>query len=136
MARHSSYAAVLVSAVLVLSVVGTTAALAATKPSSSPAITADGKKLYRQYCGSCHALAAALSAGFGSSKKKGLGQDGGPSFNSLRIPYAYSVAAVTEPTGGHELLRHQISAKKLHTVAAWLAQATRSHPIPAFPTGG
>ena len=60
----------------------------------------NGKRLYREYCGQCHALSAALAAGFGNSGG-GLGENGGPSFNNLRVPYAYSVEAVTEPTGGH-----------------------------------
>src|SRR4051812_29179031 len=61
-----------------------------------------GKQLYRKYCGQCHALQAALAAGFGSDK--GLGQDGGPSFNDLKVPYNLSIVAVTEQFGGHELV--------------------------------
>ena len=47
-----------------------------------------GKKVYRKYCGQCHALNEALAAGFGSDK--GLGTDGGPSFNNLKVPYNLS----------------------------------------------
>ena len=94
-----------------------------------------GRQLYRQFCGKCHALAAALSAGFGNAKG-GLGDLGGPSFNELRVPYSYSVQAVTEPTGGHEIVRRRINPKQLKQVSLWLAKVTRSHPIPALPTDG
>ena len=94
-----------------------------------------GKRLYRKYCGECHALSAALSAGFGSSNG-GLGPDGGPSFNDLRIPYLYRVDAVSEPTGGHELVRKRISMTDLREVATYVAKMTARNPIPALPTDG
>ena len=93
-----------------------------------------GKRLYRQYCGQCHALAQALSAGFGSNG--GLGQNGGPSFNDLRVPYTFSVEAVTEPTGGHEVVRRRITMSQLSQVAAYIARVTSQNPIPALPTDG
>jgi mono/diheme cytochrome c family protein len=103
------------------------------KPTAKSALVT-GRQLYRQYCGKCHALATALAAGFGSAK--GYGELGGPSFDQLQVPYAYSVQAVTEPTGGHELLRKRINSKQLHIVARWLARVTAKHPVPAFPTDG
>lgn len=81
-----------------------------------------GKELYREYCGECHALSAALAAGFGSTN--GLGQFGGSSFDNLRIPFDLSVAAVTEGTAGHEVLATKINQAQLHEVAAYLAVAT------------
>jgi mono/diheme cytochrome c family protein len=93
-----------------------------------------GKRLYRQYCGQCHALSAALAAGFGNNA--GLGQDGGPSFNDLRVPYLYSVEAVTEPTGGHELVQRRLSMPQLKAVATFIARTTIHNPIPALPTDG
>src|SRR5205814_8572271 len=124
---------VVVSAVLAVSVVASTRQLAAASP-STPSVTSDlatGRQLYRQFCGKCHALAQALSAGFGS--QNGFGELGGPSFNELRVPYSVSVTAVTEPTGGHELVRKKITARQLHVVARWIARATNRNPIPAFP---
>jgi mono/diheme cytochrome c family protein len=129
---------VVVSAVLAVTVVASTRSLAHASPSATAA-HADvltGRQLYRKFCGQCHALAKALAAGFGSNNPKGLGQLGGPSFNELRVPYAFSVQAVTEPTGGHELLQHKINSKQLHLVARWLANATRNNPVPAYPTDG
>ena len=106
---------------------------------SSAAKTDDlvvGRQLYRKFCGQCHALSAANAAGFGSNTKGGFGDLGGPSFNELRVPYAFSVTAVVEPTGGHEVLKKKITAKQLHAVAAYIARVTRNHPVPAFPTSG
>ena len=106
---------------------------------SSAAKTDDlaaGRQLYRTFCGQCHALSAANAAGFGSNKKGGLGELGGPSFNQLRVPYDFSVTAVVEPTGGHEVVKKKITAKQLHAVAAYIARVTRNHPVPAFPTSG
>lgn len=112
--------------------VATAASLPAGSSLASPRAATSGKALYRQYCGKCHALAVALAAGFGSTTQP----LGGPSFNKLRVPYAYTIQAVTEPTGGHEIVHRQISNTNLHVVALWLATATRTHPLPAFPTDG
>jgi mono/diheme cytochrome c family protein len=106
---------------------------------SSAAKTDDlvtGRQLYRKFCGQCHALSAANAAGFGSNKKGGYGSLGGPSFNELRVPYDFSVTAVVEPTGGHEVVKKKITAKQLHAVAAYIARVTRRNPVPAFPTSG
>jgi mono/diheme cytochrome c family protein len=104
----------------------------------TPTATANlvvGKRLYRQFCGQCHALSQALSAGFGSDSGA-LKQLGGPSFNQLRVPYIYSVDAVSEPTGGHELVRRRITMAQLSEVAAYLAKVTARNPVPALPTDG
>jgi mono/diheme cytochrome c family protein len=97
---------------------------------------ATGRQLYRKFCGQCHALNVANAAGFGSNNKGGLGSLGGPSFNELRVPYDFSVTAVVEPTGGHEVVKKKITAKQLRAVAAYIARVTRNHPVPAFPTSG
>ena len=85
-----------------------------------------GKQLYRKYCGQCHALQAALAAGFGSDK--GLGQDGGPSFNNLKVPYNLSIVAVTEQFGGHELVVKRMTWTQLNQVSAFVATATKTNP--------
>jgi mono/diheme cytochrome c family protein len=129
---------VVVAAALAVSAFAATRSLASASPSAAPAtldLTA-GRTLYRQFCGKCHALDAALSAGFGSNTKFGFGEYGGPSFNTLRVPYAFSVNSVAQPTGGHEKVKTKMTAKQLHTVAAWIAKVTRNHPILAKPTDG
>ena len=120
----------LVSAGFAATAVATGRALADVTPSAAK--PAAGVQLYRQYCGKCHALAAALSAGFGTTTK----QNGGPSFNNLRVPYNYSIEAITEPTGGHELLSRRITPKQLEAVARWIAKVTARNPLPALPTDG
>jgi mono/diheme cytochrome c family protein len=128
---------VVACAVLAASVSVSTVRLASASPTASKATrVVVGRTLYRKYCGQCHALAEALSAGFGSNKKGGLGDLGGPSFNDLRVSYSFSVTAVTEPTGGHEAVRKKISPNQLHVVARWIAQATAHNPVPALPTDG
>jgi mono/diheme cytochrome c family protein len=85
-----------------------------------------GKQLYRQYCGQCHALSQALAAGFGSDK--GLGQDGGPSFNNLKVPYNLCIVAVTEQFGGHEIVVKKMTWTQLDQVSAFVNQATKYNP--------
>jgi len=126
---------VVASSVLAVSVFASTR-LATASPSVRTTTTAlvTGRQLYREFCGKCHALSAALAAGFGS--QKGYGTLGGPSFNELRIPYAYSITAVTEPTGGHELVRRKITPSQLIKVSTFIAKVTRDNPVPALPTDG
>jgi mono/diheme cytochrome c family protein len=100
-----------------------------------PRVQLNGKALYRTYCGKCHTLSAALAAGFGSSGR-GLGVNGGPSFDELRVPVPYTVQAITEPTGGHERLSKRLSPAQVSAVAKWLARTTNRHPLPALPTDG
>ena len=92
----------------------------------APSQLAIGKQLYRKYCGQCHALAQALAAGFGSDK--GLGTDGGPNFNNLKVPFNLSIVAVTEQFGGHELVVKRMTWDQLNQVAAFTATATKFNP--------
>ena len=85
-----------------------------------------GKTLYRKFCGQCHALSQALSAGFGSDN--GLGQNGGPSFNDLRVPYTLSYVAVTEQFGGHELVVTRMTYPQLQLVCSFVQAATKGNP--------
>lgn len=133
-ALRELFCAAVLSVVVALGVVISSTSYAATNPTST-ATSAAGKTLYRQFCGQCHALSQALSAGFGNNSK-GIGRNGGPSFNQLRIPYKYSIAAVTEPTGGHELVARKISMSQLIKVSKYIATITNDHPLPALPTDG
>lgn len=132
--RQSLFAVAAV--VLGVALVVSASSLAARKPASVASTKiAPAEQLYRQYCGQCHALAVALSAGFGSAKNN-LGANGGPSFNNLRVPYAMSIEAITEPTGGHEALQAKMSMSQLNEVASYLAKVTADHPILATSTDG
>jgi len=110
-------------------------ATASPRASTATGVLATGRQLYRQFCGKCHALSAALAAGFGESTN-GFGTLGGPSFNELDVPYHYSITAVTLPTGGHEVVRKKITAPQLIRVATYIARVTKGNPIPALPTDG
>jgi mono/diheme cytochrome c family protein len=121
-------------AILIPPASGTTGT-SGTTGAPAPSQLVIGKRLYRQYCGQCHALTAALSAGFGNNGA-GLGENGGPSFDDLRVPFSYSVDAVTEPSGGHELVALRINPAQLKAVAMFIARVTSRNPIPALPTDG
>ena len=117
--------------VVVLAAVAIGCALAATGKSAPSAAAAPtelalGKQLYRKFCGQCHALQASLAAGFGSDK--GLGTDGGPSFDNLKVPYNLSIVAVTEQFGGHELVVKRMTWDQLNQTAVFVALATRRNP--------
>ena len=93
-----------------------------------------GKKAYRTYCGQCHALAEALAAGFGAESK--FGQDGGPSFNELKVSASLCISAITELFGGHEIVLKKMNWTQIHDVAAFVEKATKKHPIVAKLTDG
>jgi mono/diheme cytochrome c family protein len=101
---------------------------------TGPGNPVHGKAIYRKYCGNCHALKEALAAGFGSNN--GLGQDGGPSFNDLRVPAGLSISAVTEQFGGHELVVKKMTWQQIYDVAAFVALATKNHPYLARVSDG
>ena len=93
-----------------------------------------GKRLYRKYCGQCHALRAARAAGFGSGK--GLGRNGGPSFNNLRVPYNLSILLMTQPSNGHEHVSFKLTWTQVKQVSAFVATVTKHHDVLAQPTDG
>ena len=120
--------------VVLLAAVAVGLSLAASSAPSAPSKLEVGKKVYRKYCGQCHALNEALAAGFGSDK--GLGTDGGPSFNNLKVPYNLSIVAVTEQFGGHELVVKRMTWEQLGQVSRFVAAATRTNPYLARQSDG
>jgi mono/diheme cytochrome c family protein len=131
--------AVLVPIAVIVTAIPVGCALASTGSSkaaaaSGPSQAALGKQLYRQFCGQCHALSAALAAGFGSDK--GLGTDGGPSFNNLKVPYNLCIVAVTEQFGGHELVVKKMTWDQLGQVSKFVAAATAGNPYTARVSDG
>ena len=130
---RSGRVGVLLAVALAVAVSGATA-LGSSSPPVSPATLAAGKKLYRTYCGQCHALTAARAAGFGSNK--GLGTDGGPSFNPLRVPFELSVLAIRQPFIGHEAIYRKMKWNQIRTVSIFVASATKDHPILAQAVDG
>ncbi len=66
------FLALALTAPLATGATGLRSSTAADKPSTLEA----GKKIYRQFCGQCHALKEARAVGFGSANKHGVGEDG------------------------------------------------------------
>ncbi len=93
----------------------------------APAQLVIGKRLYRTYCGQCHALTAALAAGFGSGN--GLGTYGGPSFDNLRVPFNLCLISVTETFAGHEVIFNKMTFAQVKVVPTHVATVTKPHPV-------
>jgi mono/diheme cytochrome c family protein len=93
----------------------------------TPAKYEAGKKLYRQFCGQCHALKEARAVGFGSAKSSGPGDLPGPSFNGLRVPARYSVLAITGVWDGHSKIAPKVTWRQINQVANYVQAATRDH---------
>ena len=105
------------------------------------------KKLYREFCGQCHALKEALAVGFGSGEKLGPGEHAGPSFDPLRVPWQLSVLAVLGHWDGHDRIMKLMTWDQIYEVACFTQLATRDHQFlakmpsdefltPAGPAGG
>jgi len=103
-------------------------------PTSAAGRPETGKGLYRKYCGQCHALTVALAAGFGSNN--GLGTNGGPSFDHLRVPFKLSFLAIEQPFIGHEVLAHKMTWTQVKKVSTFVATSTEHHPVLAQFTDG
>ena len=96
-------------------------------PAAAPTKLELGKRLYRKYCGQCHALAPALAVGFGTTN--GLGTNGGPSLDSLRVPYRLSVLSITLPFIGHEVVARKMKWQQIEDVSRYVETVTRNHEI-------
>jgi mono/diheme cytochrome c family protein len=125
---------VLLALATVLVCASAASALRAGRGVSPPTKLQFGKQLYRTYCGQCHALTAALAAGFGSDNR--FGKDGGPSFDNLRVPFNLSVQAVTTPWAGHEVLFQKMTWSEVTQVAEYVATVTKHHRGLAQPIDG
>jgi len=88
---------------------------------------AAGRVDFRRYCGDCHSLRAALSAGFGGTGSPG----GGPSFDNLRVSFDISEAAIYGHWAGHESLPAKMTIAQIDDVSAYVARVTRHNPIVA-----
>ncbi len=129
--------AVFGSTALILIAVGVGVALGSNGASGGGSANnlVEGKALYRKFCGQCHALSAARAAGFGCNDC-GLGTDGGPSFNNLKVPYDLSVQAITGSFAGHEIVIKKMDFPQIYAVSAFTAAATSSNPYLARESDG
>jgi len=83
------------------------------------------------FCRAGTALKEARAVGFGSANKKGVGEDGGPSLDPLKVSYAMCLASVTMLFGGHEKVVRKMTWKQIKDVSKFVQYATRDHPIVA-----
>ena len=98
-----------------------------------PARLNGGKKLYRQFCGQCHALkeARALGQGVGKTNKKGYGEDGGPSFEELRVTAHQCKLAIVGVWDGHAKVMTLMTRSEINLVSDYVQAATRDHKYKA-----
>ena len=118
--------------VLVVTLAVPVGAAWALKTPPSAATIEKGRKLYRKYCGQCHALKEAKAVGFGQDKLK---TDPGPSLNSLRVSWNLCVQAIVLAISGHETIQTKMSWQEISDVSAFVEVVTKQHPIPAKITG-
>jgi mono/diheme cytochrome c family protein len=122
---------VVVLALVVAFAVPVAAAVSARKP-ATPETLENGRKLYRKYCGQCHALKAANAVGFGQDKLK---TDPGPSLNNLRVTWNLCVQAIVLAIGGHETIQDKMTWAEISDVSSFVEKVTRGNKIPAKITG-
>ncbi len=95
----------------------------------------EGKALYRKFCGQCHALSAARAAGFGCNDR-GLGTDGGLSFNNPNVPHNSGPGDYWIIPAGHEIVIKKMDFPQIYAVSAFTAAATSSNPYLARESDG
>jgi mono/diheme cytochrome c family protein len=100
--------------------------LGAVRGKATPALMAKGRKLYRKYCGQCHALKDARAVGFGQDKLK---TDPGPSFDDLRVTWIRCVNAIVLSIGGHETISQKLTWQQVADVSVYVARVTRDNTI-------
>ena len=105
--------------------------LAQKQGAQTPARLDGGKKLYRQFCGQCHALKEARAVGAGSIKKTGYGEEGGPSFNPLRVTAHQCLLAITGVWDGHAIVMTRMTRAEIKLVSDYVQAATRDHKYKA-----
>ena len=97
----------------------------------TPARLEPGKKLYRKYCGQCHALKEARAVGAGAGAKLGPGEEGGPSFNELRVTALQCKLAITGVWDGHAKIMTLMTHREINLVSEYTAAATKDHKYKA-----
>jgi mono/diheme cytochrome c family protein len=110
MRTRFTWALVLFGALAVIAV-AVPVALGAPKQNSTPGDLAIGKKVYVQFCGKCHALAAAGAKG-----------TLGPNLDQDKVTFNRVVTAVEEGVGGIQaeyVLRH-VSFDQVYDVAKYV----------------
>jgi cytochrome c6 len=101
----------LVALVFVAAIVIVVPALGARQKSAEPGDLADGKKVYIQFCGKCHALAAAGAHG-----------TLGPNLDQDAVTYTRVVTAIEEGVGGiqAEYVLRNVTFNEVYDVAKYV----------------
>jgi mono/diheme cytochrome c family protein len=119
-----------VAAVLIAAALATPVAYGAAT-ATTPKRLDGGKKLYRKFCGQCHALREARAVGFGiggtAKSRKGEVDLGGPSFDKLRVTILQSQLAITGVWDGHSKVMTIMTHPQIKLVSQYIAAATRDH---------
>ena len=91
----------------------------------TPARLDGGKKLYKKFCGQCHALkeARAVGIGLGATGNSGKGETdlAGPSFNELRVTAHQCMLAITGVWDGHAKVMTLMTHDDIHLVSDYIA---------------
>lgn len=94
-----------------------------------------GRKLYKKFCGQCHALreAKAIGIGIGLTGKVDKGQTdvAGPSFNELRVTKLQSMLAIQGVWDGHAKVITLLTHDDIRMVSEYVQAATRDHKYKA-----
>ena len=96
---------------------------------ADPASLDGGKKLYRQFCGQCHALKEAGAVGFGP--RTSTARTAGPSFNELKVTAHQSLLAVTGVWDGHSKVMTLMTRSEINLVSKYVQAATKDHKYKA-----
>jgi hypothetical protein len=72
--------------------------------------------------------------GFGSNN--GLGTNGGPNFDTLRVAFNLSILAVEQPFIGHEVLVRKMTWTQVKQVSTFVATVTKHHSVLAQAVDG
>ncbi len=101
----------------------------------TPARLEGGKKLYRKFCGQCHALkeARAVGIGIGATGKKEKGETdlAGPSFDPLRVTAHQCMLAITGVWDGHGKVMTLMTHADIRLVSDYVQAATKDHKYKA-----
>ena len=94
-----------------------------------------GKKLYKKFCGQCHALkeARAVGIGIGATGKtqKGETDVAGPSFDPLRVTAHQTKLAIMGVWDGHAKVMTLMTHADIDLVARYVQAATKDHKYKA-----
>ena len=97
----------------------------------TPARLDGGKKLYRQFCGQCHALKEARAVGFGAAKRASTASSAGRASTSSSVTAQQSLLAITGVWDGHSKVMTLMTRAEIKLVSEYVQAATKDHKYKA-----